>query len=87
MARNVNVTVTSESDGTRRNNIPDWLIHFDARWVDDAGIEHQQVVDEYFLLLLNWLRTNHPVAAKAAMEEIAFRIARVRYGVDAEMIG
>lgn len=87
MARNVNVFVSSESDGTTRDGVPDWLIHFDVRWTDDEGQEHQRVEDEYFLLLLNWLRQNHPVRAKEVMEGLAFRIARAKYGVDAEMIG
>ena len=86
MPRNVNVFVTSESDGTTRNNVPDWLIHFDVRWVDDDGDQHQRVEDEYFLLLLNWLRQNHPQKAREVMEELAFHIARAKYGVDAEMV-
>jgi len=86
MARNVNVIVTSESDGTARDNVPDWLCHFDASWIDDNGDSHQAQVDEYFLLLLNWLRQNHPAKAKEVMEELAFRIARAKYGIDAEMV-
>ena len=88
MATNVNVWVTSESDGTMRNNVPDWLIHFKVKWTDNAGSPQQRTEDEYFLLLLNWLKTNHPAAAKDVMEDLVFRIARVKYGVDdAEQIG
>ena len=86
MARNVNVFVSSENDGTTRNNVPDWLCHFDANWIDDDGDYHEVQVDEYFLLLLNWLRQNHPTKAKQVMEELSFRIARAKYGIDAEMV-
>jgi len=79
--------VSSESDGTTRNNVPDWLIHFDVTWVDDSGELHRRTEDEYFLLLLNWLRQNYPQRAREIMEELAFKIARAKYGVDAEMIG
>ena len=86
--RNVNVWVTSESDGTKRQNVPDWLIHFRVQWEDNEGQPHERTADEYFLLLLNWLRAEHPRAAKSIMEDLAFRIARVQYGIDdAEMIG
>lgn len=82
MAKNVNVFVSSENDSTTRNNVPDWLTHFEVHWIDNAGQPQERTEDEYFLLLLNWLRTNHPVAAKRAMEDLAFRIARVKYGID-----
>jgi len=87
MATNVNVYVSSESDGTRRNQVPDWLIHFRVNWIDNDGNFHEHEADEYFLLLVNWLRTEHPAAAKAAMEELAFRIARVKYGIDEAEMG
>jgi hypothetical protein len=68
--------------------VQDYLLHFDVRWVDDAGDSHQHAADEYFLLLLDWLRDNHPQAARQWMERVAFQIARVKYGIDsAEMIG
>ena len=87
MASNVNVMVSSESDGTTRNNVPDWLIHFDVSWTGNDGQLHQQVADEYFLLLLNWLRTEHPAKAKEVMEDLSFRIARAKYSIDdAEMM-
>lgn len=85
MPKNVNVFINSEGDSTTRNNVPDWLIHFDIRWTDNEGQPHQRAEDEYFLLLLNWLRTNHPTQAKEVMENLAFRIARVKYGIDAKM--
>ena len=85
--RNVNVWVTSESDGTKRQNVPDWLIHFRVQWTDAEGQQHERAEDLYFLPTLNWLRTEHPQAAKSAMEDLAFRIARVQYGIDdAEMM-
>jgi len=84
MARNVNVWTTSESDGTTRNNVPDWLCHFRVEWIDDEGQPHEREADEYFLLLLNWLRLNHPQKAKEVMDELAFRIARAKYGIDAD---
>ena len=86
MATNVNVYVSSENDGTRRNQVNDYLIHFDVRWTDNDGQPQQVVASEYFLLLINWLRTEHPVVAKGVMEDLAFRIARAKYGVDAEMM-
>ena len=86
MARNVNVIVSSSFDGTERNNVPDWLISFNAEWIDDDGETHQREENEYFLLLLNWLRQNHPATAKDAMEDLGFRIARFKYGIDAEVI-
>ena len=82
MARNINVFISSESDGTTRNNVPDWLIHFNVSWIDNDGQAHQRTEDEYFLLLLNWLKTNHPVKAKEVMEDLAFVIARAKYGID-----
>lgn len=84
----VNVMVSSESDGTKRNNVPDWLIHFDTTWTTDDGEAHQRSDDEYFLLLVNWLRTNHPAAAKGWMQRVAFQIAKVKYGIrSADRIG
>lgn len=83
MARNVNVTVTSENDGTTRDNVPDYLINFDVTWIDNNGDPQQAAVSDYFLAdLLNWLRTNHPAAARQYMEQISFAIARVKYGID-----
>ena len=88
MATNVNVYVSSENDGTRRNNVNDYLIHFSVNWIDGSGTYRETEADEYFLLLINWLRTTHPNAAKNVMEELAFKIARVKYGLDdAEMMG
>jgi len=85
--RNVNVWVTSESDGTKRQNVPDFLIHFRVQWTDEQGQQHERTEDAYFLPTLNWLRTEHPQAAKHLMEDLAFRIARVQYGIDdAEMM-
>lgn len=86
MATNVNVWVSSEANGTIRNNVPDWLIHFRVQWTDDAEQLQEREVDEYFLLLLNWLRQNHPARAKDLMEQIGFEIARAKYGVDAEIV-
>ena len=83
MARNVNVIISSENDGTTRNNVPDFLIHFDATWIGDDGEEHSAQVDEYFLLLLNWLKTNYPVKAREVMQDLAFQIARAKYNIDA----
>ena len=87
MARNVNVFITSENDGTIRSKVPDWLIHFEVSWTGDDGQLHQQTADEYFLLLVNWLKTNHPAKAKEVMDDLAFKIARAKYGIDdAEMM-
>ena len=88
MATSVNVWVTSESDGTTRDGVLDWLIHFDVRWIDNAGMPQQRVEDEYFLLLLNWLKTNHPKKAIDVMNDLAYEIVRAKYGLDsAEKVG
>lgn len=88
MSRNVIVGIISENDDTTRDGVPDWLIHFHVSWTDNDGVQHERTEDEYFLLLCNWLRQNHPAAAKRWMEQVAFQIARVKYGIDdAETLG
>jgi hypothetical protein len=82
MARNVNLTISSENDDTTRNNVPDWLIHMTATWIDNQGNPQSLSEDRYFLLQLNWLRINHPQAAKQVMQELVYRIERVRQGMD-----
>ena len=87
MASHINVMVSSENDGTTRDGVPDYLIHFQVSWKDNENNPQERTEDEYFLLLLNWLRQNHPAAARRWMERTAFEIARVKYGVDdAEML-
>lgn len=82
MARNINVWLTSENDGTKRQNVPDYLVHLRAMWVDDAGVAHDQSVDRYLLGQLNWLRTNYPGHARELMHDLVYRIERVRQGID-----
>lgn len=82
MARNINVWISSTNDGTKRNNVPDYLVHLRATWVDDAGAAHDQSVDRYLLAQLNWLRTNHPAAARELMHKLVYEIERVRQGID-----
>jgi len=82
MAHNVNVMIDSESDGTTRNNVPDWVVSLSVNWIDDAGDAQSWSGQEYLLVALNWLRTNYPGEFKRQMEELVFLIARLRYGVD-----
>ena len=81
MARNVNVTIFSERDGTR-NNVPDWRIDLDVSWIDRNGESKSKSTSEHFLLLLNWLRTNYPRKFREMAEDLAFRIARAKHDVD-----
>jgi hypothetical protein len=82
MARNVNVWIDSEQDGTRRQNVPDYLMHLTITWTDDTGAARSVTKDEYLLLAINWLINNHPRIAKQALQELVLTIARTRYGVD-----
>jgi hypothetical protein len=81
MSRDINVIISSTQDGTR-DGVPDWRIDFDAEWTDASGDSQQLSTSEHLLLLLNWLRTEHPAAAKRLMEDLAFRIARAKHGID-----
>jgi hypothetical protein len=81
MARNINVTITSEQDQIR-NNVPDWRIDFAVSWIDKNGEPQQVETSEYFLLLLNWLRNENPQAGKRLMQNVAYRIARAKHGID-----
>lgn len=82
MARNVNVWISATDDGTKRNNIPDYLVHLRATWVNDAGEPQSMERDEYLLLALNWLRTTYPGEFRNVMQDVVVQIARLRYGVD-----
>jgi hypothetical protein len=82
MARNVNVWLSSENDGTKRQNVTDYLVHLRATWVDGAGAAHDQSVDRYLLAQLNWLRTNYPGHARELMHKLVYEIERVRQGID-----
>jgi len=88
MAKNVNVSISSENDGTTRANVPDWLVRMAVSWVDVEGAPQERDMDRYFLLQLNWLRQNHPLEARRMMEWIVYRIERVRQGIDdVEVLG
>ena len=82
MASNVNLTISSEANGTTRDNVPDWLVHMSATWIGNDGQPHSYTEDRYFLLQLNWLKTNHPDYARRLMELLTYRIERVRVGID-----
>jgi hypothetical protein len=82
MAREINVFVTSESDGTTRDAVPDWLIHMAASWIDNAGQPQQAAVDRYLLAQLSWIKDSHPARARELMEQLVYEIERVRQGLD-----
>lgn len=82
MARSFNVRVSSENDGTLRNNVPDRLVHVAVDWVDNAGALQTHSSDYYLLPQLQWLIQNHPDDAQRLLHELVIRIVRLRLGVD-----
>ena len=82
MARNVNLTISYENDGTTRDNVPDFLIHMVATWIANDGTPHNLSEDRYLLPQLNWLITYHPAIAKSVLLDLVYRIERIRQGID-----
>jgi len=82
MSREANVWISSENDGTKRNSVPDYLVHMRVAWVDKSGATHDQSVDRYLLAQLNWLRTNAPDQARDLMHRLVYEIERIRQGID-----
>jgi len=88
MARNVNLTITSENDGTTRNNVPDWLVHMRVDWIDKNNVAQEVTRDRYLLGQLFWFITNCPHDAQDKLQTLVYQIERVRQGIDdAEDIG
>ena len=88
MARNVNLTITSENDGTTRNNVPDWLVHMHVDWIDKNNVAQEVTQDRYLLGQLFWLITNYSHVAQDKLQTLVYQIERVRQGIDdAEDIG
>jgi hypothetical protein len=81
MARNVNLTITSENDGTTRDSVPDYLVHL-ATWINGNGVARSFEQDRYLLGQMNWLITNHPQVARPFFENLVYRIERIRQGID-----
>ncbi len=82
MARNINLTISHENDGTTRDNVKDYLIHMNATWETDAGESRSFSQNRYLLPQLNWVIQNHPAVAVQVFRELVYRIERVRQGID-----
>lgn len=77
MARNLNLTISSENDGTTRNNVPDILVHMTVSGMTESGEPFTLTVDRYFLAQLNRLLSANQPAFIEFVKHATYRIERV----------
>jgi len=97
MARNINLTISSQLDGTKRDQVDDLLVHMVVDYIGKDGQAHHKEQDRYViqsLLDILALPTNNPnnpqhvwnaqfkAGVKFQLQQLTYQLERVFEGID-----